>query len=128
MKNLLVLSVAFVLLLVGCGDDSNESEAVRRGIGAACAVDTDCPTEGTRCLTQFKGGYCGKSPCTADAECPAGSACITHEDGVNYCFLVCVDKAQCNAHRALENESNCSSKLTPVESKDTKACVPPSSG
>lgn len=128
MKNLLILSGAFTLLLVGCGEDSNEPEAVRRGIGAACSVDADCPTQGTRCLTQFKGGYCGKSPCSADADCPGGSACVTHDDGVNYCFLICVDKAHCNTHRDPDNESNCSSNVAAIESKNSKACVPPSSG
>lgn len=82
------------------------------------------------CLTQFKGGYCGEMGCTADADCVSDSACIRHTDGVNYCFRICVDKAQCNANRDPENESNCSSSVDFVEGASpvavSSACVPPS--
>lgn len=64
--------------------------------------------------------------CTADAECPSGSACVTHTDGVNYCFLICSEKADCNVDRTAENEANCASNVTWVEDKADKACVPPS--
>jgi hypothetical protein len=45
---------------------------------------------------------------------------------VNYCFRACVDKAECNANRGPEVESNCSSNITRVDGGETKACVPPS--
>jgi hypothetical protein len=109
--------------LVGCGDGG--SEAQRRGVGGACAVDGDCK-EGLTCLA-FKGGYCGLAQCENDAGCPAGSACVAHTDGMNYCFLVCADKPQCNLFRAVDVEANCSSSVTFVDDNlDVKACVPPS--
>src|SRR3954451_10155373 len=116
----LVLSAA----LAGCGGGG--SAAQRRGIGAACAVDTECTQTGLTCLA-FKGGYCGLANCVNDAGCPAGSACVTHTDGKNYCFLICTDKPQCNLYRSVAEEANCSSSVTFVDPTLTvKACVPPS--
>lgn len=120
----LVLAVLGALA-VGCGDDGVEAD--RLGVGAQCVDDMDC-LEGQRCLTQFKGGYCGLTPCAADADCPMGSACIMYSgDGMNYCFRVCADKPECNRNRDLENEANCSSSETFVEGDmGRKACIPPS--
>lgn len=118
--------VWLVFCAAACGDDDDGSEAQRRGVGSACADDTDCTEAGQHCLT-FKGGYCGIADCTADSDCPAGSSCVTHDDGKNYCFLVCTDKPQCNVYRPVEAESNCSSNVTFVDgAKARKACVPPS--
>jgi hypothetical protein len=94
-------------------------------VGAACAADLDCK-EGLTCLS-FKGGYCGLSECQNDEACPAGSACVAHSDGKNYCFLVCTDKPQCNLYRAVDVEANCSANVSFVEGTvNVKACVPPS--
>jgi hypothetical protein len=119
-----------MVVLIGvaaCGDDSDGgSEAIRYGVGAQCTKDTDCRTEGTSCLTQFKGGYCGVADCTANADCPEGSACVAHDDGRKYCFLECLEKVDCNVSRELEDEANCSSNVTFVEDTQAKkACVPP---
>jgi hypothetical protein len=118
--------------LPACGDDDEEEEglspAQRHGVGAACSDDNDCFVGETRlrCL-EFKGGYCGLEGCDDAADCPAGSACVTHDDGQNYCFLVCRDKVECNHTRPSEIEANCSSNITFTdEAKDHKACVPPS--
>ncbi|MCS6796984.1 MAG: hypothetical protein NZ898_00370 [Myxococcota bacterium] len=124
------------LLLVpwvpACGGGDDESPADRVGIGAQCMRDDDCMQSDQRCLTNFRGGYCGKRDCTADADCPSGSACVRHDDGVQYCFRLCTDKPECNRHRDPENEANCVSSITFVdparEAGSTKACVPPSSG
>jgi len=117
-------------LLSACGDDDDDdgTEAQRRGVGAACIDDEDCTEEGQSCL-DFKGGYCGVADCTSNLECPDGSACVAHDDGRNYCFLICTDKPQCNPYRPLEDEANCSANITFVDADTTfKACVPPSSG
>ena len=126
---------AFSLMLIctalaacGDGDRDNEVEADEIGVGAECSVNDDCnQDDGTQvCLTQFKGGYCGIEDCQDDAECPDGSACVRHE-GANYCFRICVDKAECNANRGVDEESNCSSNVEFVEdNKSVKTCVPPS--
>jgi hypothetical protein len=110
-----------LVILVGCGED----DADDFGVGAQCAVVEDCAEDQT-CLP-FKGGYCGIVGCAGDLECPIDSACIAHDDGVNYCFRVCADKIDCNANRDLENEANCSGNATFVDpSEGRKACVPPS--
>jgi hypothetical protein len=109
--------------LSGCGGGG--SEAQRRGVGAACGADTGCQA-GLTCLA-FKGGYCGLAGCQSNATCPAGSACVAHTDGKNYCFLVCTDKPTCNLYRSVAVEANCSSTATFVDANfSAKACVPPS--
>jgi hypothetical protein len=108
--------------LIGCGGGGTEAQ--RRGVGAACAADPDCVT-GLMCLA-FKGGYCGLPNCQNNAACPAGSACVAHTDGKNYCFLVCTDKSQCNLFRSVDVEANCSSSVTFVDANfAAKVCVPP---
>jgi hypothetical protein len=117
---LFVLSMAFTAM--ACGGN----EADRRGVGAECADTDDCFEDGQECLA-FKGGYCGVTGCAEDLDCPDGSACIAHTDQVNYCFRICATKDECNTHRAVENEANCSSNVTFVEgAMGRKACVPPS--
>ena len=116
-----------VALLCGCGNSG--SEAIRHGVGAECLRDTDCAESGQRCLTDFKGGYCGVSPCAHDTDCPQGSACVTEDNGSNYCFLICVDKPECNPNRTPANESSCNSSLTFVDpTMGRKVCRPPRSG
>ena len=80
-------------------------------------------------MTQFAGGYCGALGCAHDVDCPAGSACVTEDDGVNYCFLVCADKPNCNPHRSPANESNCVASIPFVDGAGgRKVCRPPLSG
>ena len=111
-----------LFLLIACGNPAD-----RAGIGAACTADVDCKEEGQKCLTNFRGGYCGSEGCVKDADCPTGAACVTHTDTKNYCFRVCNDKPDCNANRTAENESNCSANITLVSGdKGKKVCVPPS--
>ncbi|MBA2664059.1 MAG: hypothetical protein H0U74_17345 [Bradymonadaceae bacterium] len=106
-----------------CGGD----EADNLGVGAQCQTVDDCG-DAQQCLTQFKGGYCGLSDCESHDDCPGASSCVTHGDGKNYCFRHCLDKAECNANRAVENEANCSSSANLLGGvKDVKVCIPPSS-
>ena len=123
-----IVGLICVVALVSCGG----SEADELGVGAQCTAMEDCEQpEGftEMCLTQFKGGYCGIQGCTSDLDCVEDSACIAHEDGINYCFRVCIDKPDCNENRDLENESNCSSSVTFTDgTQGRKACVPPSAG
>jgi hypothetical protein len=119
----------------GCGDDDDSgSQADRLGVGAECERDDDCPQSARdggfsqRCLTQFKGGYCGLADCRDHDECPEGSGCVAHDDGNSYCFRLCRDKAECNLHRTPDAESNCSSSIEYEGTDVGKACVPPSGG
>jgi hypothetical protein len=121
---------AFVIVVVAmcrCGSDQNEAN--RRGVGSECSPTALCSETGQVCLMDFKGGYCGVSPCLHDTECPAGSACVTDDNQTNYCFLVCAAKTDCNLHRSLDNESDCTSSLTFVDgTMGRKVCRPPLSG
>jgi hypothetical protein len=117
-----VLTVSGLFLLQGCG----KSAADLAGIGAECTVKADCNSD-LICLTEFKGGYCGKVDCTLNSGCPDGSICIT-ESGTNYCFMICTEKSECNENRTVANESNCSADVNKIEAGDDKVCVPPSSG
>jgi hypothetical protein len=124
------LALFACLAFAACGSDNNGppagSEADLHGVGAACASNADCWEQGQSCLP-LKGGYCGVAGCTADPDCPAGSRCVAHSDGTNYCFLVCANKVDCNFNRPVELESNCSSNITFTSGgKNGKACVPPS--
>lgn len=111
-----------LFVLAACGDDP---AADVLGVGAQCAGEEDCLAE-QMCLA-FKGGYCGITACARDADCPEASACIAHDDGINYCFRVCVDKPDCNANRDVENEANCVGNAVFVDGANgRKACVPPS--
>jgi hypothetical protein len=128
-------ALVFTLLLaIGCGDDDGGSAADRIGVGAECESNEDCPQSerdggiSQECLTQFKGGYCGLENCADHEDCPQGSGCVTHDDGNNYCFRLCGDKPECNLHRSLENEANCSSSIDYADADLGKACVPPSGG
>jgi len=127
MKPRIALSILCLMVLCSYSCDDEGTEADQRGVGSECSINEDCTEEGQECL-DFKGGYCGVKDCTQDEECPEGSRCVAHTDGVNYCFLVCADKPECNLNRSVENESNCSANITFVEAPqaEVKACVPPS--
>jgi hypothetical protein len=147
----LVLSMsAGAFSFVGCGgDDETEgpTDADDLGVAAACEVDDDCPEvefvggggaggagDGLvqlSCLTQFTDGYCAIPDCESDLDCPDGSTCVAHDDGSNYCFRECTDKAECNANREGAAEANCSANFDyadPADDEGQKACIPSSSG
>jgi hypothetical protein len=118
-------SLAVMTVLFACGSDADDL-----GVGSQCSADDQCDADTMQvCLTGFKGGYCGIKGCMTEADCPDLSSCVAHTDGMNYCFRNCVDKAECNENRDLENESNCSANITfvvPADNVGLKACVPPS--
>ena len=54
---------------------------------------------------------------------------MTDDGQVNYCFLICLDKPECNVRRSLDNESSCTSSLTFIDgTMGRKVCRPPLSG
>ena len=122
-----------LLLLLAC----TAGDADAGGIASTCASDDDCPAleadTGDRelvCLDQFAGGYCGLQGCSTTTDCPLESSCVTHDDGQNYCFRSCVEKAECNENRE-SDEANCSANFdwaAPDDDDGSKACIPPSSG
>ena len=128
MRNISLIFGFSMLFAFSACDDDKGNKANDLGVGAQCTETAQCDELTQECLLDFKGGYCGVKDCTADLDCPEGSRCVAHDDGFNYCFLTCIDKADCNVNRDLDNEANCSSSITFVEEpQDGKACVPPSS-
>jgi len=126
MRSILISAMFLCAATSACNSD-NDADAL--GIGAECVATEECEeTTEQECLTDFKGGYCGIKDCVDNADCPDSSACVTHDDGLNYCFRTCLDKAECNANRSADQESNCSASIVFVEERDDnlKACVPPS--
>jgi hypothetical protein len=129
------MMVLLGIAIGACGDDDGGNEADRAGVGAQCTRDTDCRQDTgcdaggcavQVCLTEFRGGYCGVRDCDGNDDCPDGAVCVA-EDGANYCFRSCRDKPECNLHRTVELESNCSSSVDFVEEGTPgKVCVPPS--
>lgn len=125
------LFTAAFLGVLACGD-GNEADNV--GVGGECTSAADCPErddtdlDPLECLTEFTGGYCGLSGCESDEDCPTGSLCVT-EGSTNYCFLICLEKEDCNTNRSEANEANCNGSGT-VDyvntANDDKVCVPPS--
>jgi hypothetical protein len=129
--------LGLILSLAGCRAD--DGDAAKRGVGAACEISDDCegdsPAQGQdamdaspflECLTEFKAGYCGLTGCESHDDCPAGSLCVVADGGVHYCFLLCVDKVDCNTHRAADSEANCTSSVDFIDgAKTSKVCVPP---
>lgn len=119
----LVAGLCFAAALASCSSEGTEAD--KYGVGAQCTVNGDCK-DNLECLP-FKGGYCGLAGCLKDADCPDGSACVSYVTGQNYCFLICIEKPDCNRNRSVELESNCSSNVTFTDgAKNRKACVPPS--
>ena len=126
--NILIFMAVVAFGAGGCNDEEGANAQL---IGAECATAEDCDdrdddTPAVDCVLDFKGGVCGREGCTHDIDCPEGSICVDI-DGQAYCLLVCIDKAECNRHRSLENEANCSSNIDPVDGGTDKVCVPPSS-
>lgn len=113
------------------GDDARGGGgATSSNVGAQCSSDGECsPDPGgilQTCLTEFLGGYCGLRDCQTTADCPSGSACVAHDNGQNYCFLVCVSKPDCNRYRSIAVEANCSANVTFVDEQVAgSVCVPP---
>lgn len=117
------LGLISMLFVFACGDDADDL-----GVGAQCTGNDQCDAETNQVCLAFKGGYCGLQGCAHDTDCPDLSACIMHDDGMNYCFRTCADKVDCNENRDVENEANCSSSVTFIDGANgRKACVPPSS-
>jgi hypothetical protein len=140
-SSLCLLGAGFLAACGGGPDEEpdGETEADRLGVAATCEEDLDCPeveideeTVQLQCLLQFDGGYCAIEDCESALDCPEGSTCVAHDDGKNYCFRECVDKAECNANRGADEEANCSANFDYADAADdnsgVKACIPPSSG
>ncbi|MFU8803832.1 MAG: hypothetical protein ACNA8W_08505 [Bradymonadaceae bacterium] len=92
------LLIAMVSLAVAsCG--GNDFDAV----GAACALNSDCP--GGRCLTggKYPNGTCSYS-CDNHNDCPSHAACIDRDGGV--CLPVCEHHRDCRGGYECDDQRN----------------------
>lgn len=132
----LVVSLLASVLALACSADDERSEVDRLELGASCQVDQHCAARAgdaadgydLRCFGSFADGHCGLSRCSGE-DCPDGSACISHDDGQNYCFRLCDEDSECNLHRSSDAaEARCSSSVSflgATDRSDQSACVPP---
>lgn len=123
-----LLRVFFVVAFLAIGTAACGADVDKLGVGGSCNAEDACSKNDDfilTCLSEFKGGYCGLTGCTKNADCPESSICVTHE-GANYCFRTCENKSECNENRDEHEESNCSSSIARVEDGKVKACIPPS--
>lgn len=130
------LSLLTSLLALACRVDDDALEVDRLEVGASCQDDRHCTDRAgdaadgydLRCFTSFAGGHCGISRCSGD-DCPAGSGCVPHDDGQNYCFRLCDEDSECNQYRNADvAPARCSSSVSFLDSEDRSdrsACVPP---
>ena len=110
-----VTSFAVVLgLLVACNLGSDPAEGTKGGPGALCASNDECASGFCRVLD----GYCGKSGCNGDGDCPAGWTCETSRGdpifgfggGSTFCQPSC---AACPVGTGCEASSRCET-LEPI--------------
>lgn len=92
-------------------------------VGAPCTKSAECNSENKlTCLSNFVGGYCGVEGCTSNSGCPAGSICISHNNGKKYCFKACKEKDECSSN------ASCTGNVIFVDgAQGDKACVPTNS-
>jgi hypothetical protein len=93
------------------------------GVGAACADDRDCDPA-LACLTDFRGGYCGKANCTGNADCPGNAQCVRVGDDETTCMRSCADDTDCSFCRGSEVAATCSDDVERVEAGGGRVCVP----
>lgn len=67
--------LALALTALGCGPNlerSHQGEAGPGGVGAACALDSDCQ-DSLVCVTELPGGSCTR---LCESSCPEDSLCV----------------------------------------------------
>ena len=94
------------------------------GVGAGCTDDTQC-ANGLGCVTTVNGGYCSKTDCSSNADCPADSLCVKRGDQ-SLCLRTCSASADCSFCRSAEVAGSCTDQVTFVETGTTgTVCAPP---
>lgn len=93
------------------------------GVGADCSTSADC--NNLDCITDFRGGYCGRRDCTSNGDCPGDSSCVAAADGHNYCFKNCGTNSDCSFCRHDGVFATCSTSVDFVDAGASAAvCVP----
>jgi hypothetical protein len=94
------------------------------GVGEACLTKADCNGD-LECLTDVDGGYCGKANCTANADCPNGSACVRMDETRSYCLRKCQGDSDCSFCRPWDDRTPCTDEVDYVEDGTPgRVCVP----
>jgi hypothetical protein len=93
------------------------------GVGSACASTEDCDAD-LECLTGYRGGYCTQTGCTANADCPMGSACAVVDGGPNQCLRICTKESDCSLCRDPDVATACTADVPVVDDMTASLCVP----
>lgn len=93
------------------------------GVGADCGSADDC-TGDLECTLDLLGGYCSKTGCELNADCPEGSLCVDHSDGSSYCMKSCEAETDCTFCRGADVFATCSDEVTFMEADTTgSVCI-----
>ncbi|HEX2879439.1 MAG TPA: hypothetical protein VHO25_07870 [Polyangiaceae bacterium] len=93
------------------------------GVGADCSSDTDC--NGLECISDFRGGYCGRRDCTSNDDCPGDTSCVVAADGHNYCLKNCGADSDCSFCRHDGVFASCSTDVDFIDAgMSTAVCLP----
>ncbi len=105
--------VLILTLALSCGDGADVG-TTGRSVGGPCSGASDCDSA-SLCKQEgdFPGGMCVVS-CDGDADCPAGSSCISSESGV--CVPNCATQSDCR------DAYECEGKSRQGGTGDTKVC------
>lgn len=111
------VTIVALSLVAACGSSDVGTEG--QVVGASCTTSggpSGSCAEGSKCVvdTDFPGGSCVKD-CTAQSDCPDGSACIQEDGGI--CVLECADAGDCR------DAYNCVEKSTLNPAGSAKVCL-----
>ena len=99
---------------------------VKATTGAACVDKAECELN-LNCLkdTGFKGGYCAKTNCSADKDCPPGSACVGSAAGQKLCARSCEGFGDCTVSTDTQDVQDCRSRPKPTGNTCSRICINP---
>lgn len=101
-------------LVFNAGANEPVSVDVKATAGRACGSEPDCVTNLT-CHTgpEFVGGYCAKLGCSAETDCPPGTACAADTDSGGLCLRACDTVADCGVVSP-QSTQECVGRVGPV--------------
>jgi len=108
-----ILSLTFAFGLVfGCADDA--SDIVQKG----CDKNSDCA--GGLCIEGLPGGLCTAN-CSAQSDCPDGTACTDTEANGGVCLFTCSTTEQCV--EAVGTGYVCDTETNLSNGEDVAVCI-----
>lgn len=95
------------------------------GVGAACDEDTDCSGD-LSCVAEVNGGYCTRTGCSTNDDCPNDTRCARLNDDESYCLRQCEADSDCSFCRGNEFAAACTTDADFLDGDDSvPVCLPP---